>query len=106
MYYMGIDLHKKHFTTTLLDENGEVLIIDEKYLVCLIFKEENFEEFIEIYRSDKSLKIVEKIILITHNIELKYICEKKIQNIHLIGKFNLFLYDWAELGPFIRSLNR
>ena len=25
MYYMGIDLHKKQFTTTILDENGEIL---------------------------------------------------------------------------------
>ena len=25
MYYMGIDLHKKQFTTTILDENGETL---------------------------------------------------------------------------------
>ena len=92
------------FNTFFLSNDKSAVIIHKKILIFTIFEESELSEFMKILESKRDFEKYDRIILIIHTIESKHFCEKKIKRNHSERKFELYLYDWAALGPFIREL--
>ncbi len=90
------------FTTDIIGKDVEVLILKNKELIYFIFQESEIDEFTKFCESQDFFDTIELIIVIVHGIELKNRCERIFKKVR--RKIELFLYDWAEIGPFIRKL--
>ncbi|MHA1321891.1 MAG: ATP-binding protein [Candidatus Helarchaeota archaeon] len=86
----------------ITDENLMEALLIEKKIIYFIYDKSNFLAF---WNNFQLIDNPDELILIIHTIELKDFCEKKIQREPTRYKIRLFLYDWVEVGPFIRELN-
>ncbi len=93
------------FEIILLKNTTKVINLINGILIYSIFKEADFDKFLDIYNKLKHFSsIYSNILLIVHTIELKNKYEKIMQKDYPLEKIKIYLYDWAELGPVIRKL--
>ena len=87
-----------------LTNNVKTLVIKKDFLIYPVFEEADLREFIKIYCSENPFNKFHKLILIVYSIELKDVSEKKIRKKCDVENIETYLYDWADLGPFVRDL--
>ena len=80
------------------------LILNEIYLIFLIFDETDIQKFVQVIETENLFDIFQKIILIIHTIELTYSTEKRFKENKFSQKIEVYLYDWSNLGPVVRNL--